>query len=229
MTLSTASRRLLPFVAAACLAACQPATPVQTGEDAAEAAQADARYNFQCNELAVGVTYADGGERAVLAYSGRRLALPIAVSASGARYADDAGNEFWSRGDEATLVLAGEERRECATTTRVSPWEQAAERGIVYRAVGQEPGWLVEVTGGEPDTLSAQLDYGQRQVEVSPAGALDGGAEGYAGETADGVPVRLEIERSDCADPMSGERFLTSARLQVGEDVYAGCGSFLER
>ena len=41
------------------------------------------------------------------------LTLPQVESASGARYADSQGNEFWSKGEQATFTLAGQEKRNC--------------------------------------------------------------------------------------------------------------------
>ena len=49
-----------------------------------------------------------------LDYAGRTLVLPQAMSASGARYADGHGNEFWGKGlKDATFTLAGEPARTC--------------------------------------------------------------------------------------------------------------------
>lgn len=221
--------RALPLGALAiALAACQPpaATDADPHSDVPDTAPGE-RHNFQCGELALGVSFDDGADVARLSYSGQRLELPIAASASGARYADDGGNEFWGKGTEsATLTLAGEERRDCVATDRVSPWEQAAERGIAYRAVGQEPGWLVEVSDGDDGaSLTAHLDYGQRLLEV-PALEAEGDMR-YQGRTRDGTSVALTIQERDCADPMSGERFRTAASLVVNGQEYQGCGSFL--
>ncbi len=188
--------------------------------------------HWQCNEVGVASTYTDDGEQVVLALSGRELKLPIAVSASGARYADAAGNEFWTKGDSGTLTLAEETgsetaTRECARSGRPSPWYQAAERGVGFRAGGGEPGWFVEVDRGEAPTLRATLDYGERTIKVARTEALDGDASGYFGKTADGTEVVLLIERTRCQDGMSGEWFEAGAELQVGDRSYNGCGAFL--
>ena len=47
--------------------------------------------------------------------AGKSLTLPLAVSASGARYADAESNEFWTKGQaNGLLTLAGQARRSCA-------------------------------------------------------------------------------------------------------------------
>lgn len=118
----------LSLVLATTLAACQqtdppPATPPAPHNPTAAAAPTEpsipeqqgqtTTYLYQCGELAVTASF-HGEDDADLSFNGRVLKLPRVVSASGARYADAAGNEFWSKGDvEAILTLAGEAQRSC--------------------------------------------------------------------------------------------------------------------
>ena len=108
-----------------------------------------------------------------------------------------------------------------------SPWEEAKARGIIFRGVGNEPGWFVEVGQGNAPTMRATLDYGERKVEVTGATPLSS-TYGYGGKTADGVLVVLRIKRETCSDGMSDERYPASAELKVGEQAYRGCGQFLQ-
>jgi len=69
--------------------------------------------NYRCGELAVSAMFR-GNDRAELAIGTRKLALALVPSASGAKYGDGQGNEFWTKGhDEAMLTLAGEASRNC--------------------------------------------------------------------------------------------------------------------
>lgn len=234
MTLPAATPRLaLPLSLAIALfaVACQPGAGRDTPAPADATATTDT-FHWQCGEVGVASTYIDDAESVTLVFSGRELELPIAVSASGARYADTAGNEFWTKGDSGTLTLAAEAgsetaRRECTRSERPSPWFQAAERGIGFRAGGGEPGWFVEVGRGEAPTLRATLDYAKREIEVVRAEPMQGDASGYAGATADGARVVLSIDRTPCQDGMSGEWFEAAATLDVGGRTYNGCGAFL--
>lgn len=108
-----------------------------------------------------------------------------------------------------------------------SPWDAAAARGIAFRAVGNEPGWYVEVDGGATPALHATLDYGDRTVEVPHAVALDGDAFGYHGTATDGSVIVLRIRREACSDGMSDRTYDTSVTLAVGDMAYRGCGQFL--
>ncbi len=231
--------RFIPAtVLVAALAACQPETPaVQQPAAAAGVPSVVAlfdglgpgeRINFQCSELVLGAAPAADGEAVLLTYSGQRLELPRTESASGTRYADGQGNELMVKNDQsAVLLLAGDSRRECVRSDRPSPWDRAADNGVAYRAIGQEPGWLVEVTEaatGDGASLTAHLDYGQQLVEVLE---LERSGDSFSGSTATGTRVELAVEQQQCADAMSGERFPTSATLTVGGEEYAGCGAWL--
>ena len=124
----------------------------------------------------------------------------------------------------AKLILAGDESRDCTRSDHVSPWIEAASRGIGFRAVGNEPGWFVEVGKGESPSLHATLDYGDRKITVAraqPAGL------GFSGKTADGTTIVLNVQRNRCQDGMSGEAFEATAQLIVGDTTYRGCGAFL--
>ncbi|MHA6206012.1 MliC family protein [Dyella soli] len=69
-------------------------------------------YAYQCGDLAV--TGKFSVERVELSFAGRTLVLPHALSGSGARYADDKGNEFWGKGlTDAMFTQSGEKMRLC--------------------------------------------------------------------------------------------------------------------
>jgi uncharacterized membrane protein len=244
--------KILPLLGAILLAACQPATPgdpaaatappqsgtvpIKPGDGEPNPAEPPpprstqtlptrAAMHWQCGELLVDADAVDESMR--LHFSGRSLALPHVESLTGARYADAAGNEFMRQGDGAILILAGEEQRDCTRSDRASPWTEAAARGVVYRAVGSEPGWLVEVGSGDDPPLHAVLDYGERTLDIAHATGISS-TPGYGGKLADGTDVVLRTKREPCRDGMSGEAFETSAELTVGDRAYRGCGAYLD-
>lgn len=195
----------------------------QAGTDAAKPTY------WQCGDTRIGATFegAADGQTVALGIDGRRLSLPIARSASGARYADDAGNEFWTKGASGTLSLAGEDQRDCTQADGPSPWDAARERGIAFRAVGNEPGWLVEVGGGDTPALHAELDYGSRKIDIGGVRRDKDGLR-YGGQTANGTKVELVVERKPCQDAMSGASFDATVQLHAGGKTYHGCGAFLD-
>lgn len=122
---------------------------------------------------------------------------------------------------EFRMVRAGGDPAPPATGT---PWEQARARGSVFRGIGTEPGWSVEVGAGSTPRLSAELDYGERKIDVAQSRKT---AEGYVGSTADGLAVSLTTKKEVCNDGMSDNEYPASATLTVGGKVYRGCGRFL--
>lgn len=128
--------RLAPLaLAVVALGACKPEPapvavtpePPPMVEAPTSTAPVETTYVFQCEDLTVSATYGEGDAPANLVIGDRTLSLNHAESASGARYADDAGNEFWIKGtSEGMLTLAGEKQRNCtiaadAATPAIDP------------------------------------------------------------------------------------------------------------
>jgi uncharacterized membrane protein len=214
------------LLVAAVWPACRGTDPhaVGAGTNAGNAGEPGAAVAYQCGDLRLEARFRDDAVRLVL--PDRVLPLPVAVAASGARYADRHGNTFWTRGrTSAMLTRSGEETVACTVTAARSPWAEAREREVAYRAVGQEPGWVVEVGAGERPPMQAILDYGERRLEVPRSQALNT-APGFRGQ-AGGLALELRIMHEACRDTMSGEHFETRAELRVNGTLYRGCGRFL--
>jgi len=95
---------------------------------------------------------------------------------------------------------------------------------IVFRATGNEPGWVAEV-GDAGSGMRVEVDYGQTHYEVA---APSEGADGWAGSAADGTPIRLVVQRVPCQDDMSGQSFDAKVMLTVGTRQLHGCGNDLK-
>ena len=230
--------RIAPLALALGFVACRPATqpaagiPADTPEPASTPVApspggATTRVNFRCGDLLLAATFDNAAGTVMLDMDTRRLTLPQAASASGARYADASGSEFWNKGDEAMFTLDGRPQPDCTTTDEVSPWQQARERGVVFKGLGTEPGWSVKVGAGDSPELRAELDYGERTVVVPRATGISS-TPGFGGKTADGIDVVLRIQDGDCSDGMSDRTYPASIELKVGEAGYRGCGAWLD-
>ena len=95
-----------------------------------------------------------------------------------------------------------------------------------FRAIGQEPGWMAQVSAGARPSLHAEVDYGERKFDIAPANLL---ADGWSGKASDGTVIVMKIERRTCQDSMSGQKFEVAATLTVGDRSYEGCGNFNPR
>ena len=189
------------------------------------------RTHWTCDGMTLDAAFDTEGRRVELALPDGMLSLPLAISASGARYLDHRGNEFWTKGDGGTLTHEGGKKLACvrqdAPPATGSPWADAKARGIAFRAIGTEPGWMLEVGQGERPALHAELDYGERVLDVAAMQPLSG-LSGYVGTAADGARVRLVLERRGCSDGMSDDVYPVAVQLEAGDRNYRGCGRFLD-
>lgn len=111
-------RRLLPF-AILTLAACSPSSPPAAPEAGLPQTAAQvAQHWWVCGDVQVSTEMR--GEMLTLSGPFGERSLVPQPAASGARYADDRGNEFWEKGNEATLKLDGKDVGECEESTTSS-------------------------------------------------------------------------------------------------------------
>lgn len=171
--------------------------------------------HWQCEETGVAVLAPRDRQPAQVMVSGRWITAHGAPAGALA---------FRSAGNVARLERPGEPARDCTRTDRISPWYDAYARGMRVRAVGNEPGWYVEIGDGAAPSLHAVLDYGSRELRLPLVLRT---SDGYAGRSPDGVTVRVRIEPGECRDVMSGERFEARVGLDVGGHAYRGCGANL--
>lgn len=150
-------------------------------------------------------------------------ALPAVPAASGAKYSDGAVT-FWSRGGEALVEADGRSLR-CAENRPRSLREDAKLRGVSFRATGNEPGWLLEITRGAETVLFT--DWGKtRSAFPTPEPITDAAAGRTEYRAAGGGrALTVVLEARECRDSMSGERFPTTVTVRLDRDVLRGCGT----
>lgn len=143
-------------------------------------------------------------------------------AASGTRYEDEAGDQFWSHAREARLSVDGK-TRECEEDPAGSRREAARLAGASVYAVGQEPGWFLTVVPDDRVTLVA--DYGSQVVILPPATtrSIDGGWL-YTART-DAHDLRVVVRETPCMDTMSGARWPRTVSLTLDERAMEGCGA----
>jgi len=106
-----------------------------------------------------------------------------------------------------------------------SVWHRAKLRGVAFRAIGQEPGWLLEITNGTE--ILPVTDYGQNRrtyLYVEPVVYQQERRTQFVLES-DGVTVEIRGQR--CTDVMSGEEFEVSVSIIMTDRRLEGCGRAL--
>jgi heat shock protein HslJ/membrane-bound inhibitor of C-type lysozyme len=163
------------------------------------------------------------GDSVVLSLPERVATLPRVEAASGAKYA--AGSiVFWSKGEEASLDAGGASHTGCRGRAAGDPWEEAALMGVEFRALGQEPGWALDLAEGR--WIRYVGDYGAtrlyaaspRQVRGAPQGTVVYDAE------PEGRALRVEIRQAPCRDAMSGQSFTHVVTVRLDTGTVKGCG-----
>jgi uncharacterized membrane protein len=108
-----------------------------------------------------------------------------------------------------------------------SSLQEARARGVDFRAIGQEPGWVVELK--EDDQITALLDYGATSL-VLPTPRVDTAEDGTVtyDTSTDTDHLLLSIRDKICIDSMSGEAHPSTVQLIVNDKSYQGCGNWLD-
>lgn len=162
-----------------------------------------------------------------------RFARPYLVlgqvrAASGARYEED-DVVVWTKGDEATLTIGADTFAGCRHDRKASIWEHAKLSGVDFRAVGNEPPWVLEIRRDESLTMWLGYDR-QRIVTPHPEPLTDAEARRttyHAVTEAHDITVTLSLPEGPCRDSMSGDEFETTVEIQLDGRSYRGCGRAL--
>lgn len=172
--------------------------------------------SLRCGEQEISVSLA--GDRLMLFVGHERIAMRQVEAASGARFvADhDPSTIFWNKGESATLALRGETYPECE---RVPAQNEASNE--VVQARGNEPAWMLEMTGGE---LRLELDYGQTRITVQqPAPTREPNLTHYHVRTDDGQLIDVTLLDELCTDTMTGMPYPRAATVMIDGRELRGC------
>ena len=106
---------------------------------------------------------------------------------------------------------------------RMPAWDQARAAGVDFRAVGQEPGWMLDIY--TETRMRLLWDYGERIADF-PLTAPDTSQEGATRyETAQGGRrLTVVIRRAPCQDVMSGEPYPARVEVVIDGRTLQGCG-----
>jgi uncharacterized membrane protein len=151
--------------------------------------------------------------------------MPV-PSASGARY-EGSSYLYWSKGDEAILQKPTCSFMTCHSIPQERSWAAAQLRGVDFRALGQEPGWYLEITKNKQITYIG--NYGRDTVTTptpKPEINQQGKLTVYRYQTENHT-LEIVITDSPCTDVMSGFSFPSTVEITVDGETYRGCGRSL--
>jgi membrane-bound inhibitor of C-type lysozyme/uncharacterized membrane protein len=155
--------------------------------------------------------------------SARRL--PHEPAASGARYSD--GEDlFWSKGTEALLIVDGVEHAGCVRNTVAAVWEDARIRGVDYRAVGNEPGWHLEIVESGQTVFVG--DFGATRLEfATPSPTRDDDGSLHFGWREGTERFEATLREARCQDTMADIAYALTVTVEWNDRKLSGCGQAL--
>jgi uncharacterized membrane protein len=131
----------------------------------------------------------------------------------------------WSASTVEILLYAAAPPPDSAQSARppesADPWLRARAAGVDVRAIGQEPGWTLELFEG--DRIVLVSDYGARTESFpwSSGSPFTGGVRYVAsGERT----IEVTVEDRRCTDVMSGDSFALTVTVVAPPDTLRGCG-----
>jgi putative lipoprotein len=178
-------------------------------------------YVFVCDEDAVYTVRTTDTQAWVFRPEGT-LRLHAVPAEAGVKYADD-NFQLWIEGEQARLGETDNRLLNCRNDRRRAIWERAKLDGADFRAVGNEPGWHLEILQGQRILLVA--DYGASHTELPlPEPSIDSEARITRWDAGELI---LEVIGRPCRDTMSGESFESTVVVTWGERTLRGCGRAL--
>jgi putative lipoprotein len=153
--------------------------------------------------------------------------LPLVVSASGAKYADDTIT-FWTKGNEATFEREGSPAVNCREVGAKSLLADARVRGVAYRGTGNEPGWMVEI--GPAKRLLFVTNFGEQRHEFGDASTPGADSSGVTVFTArhGNEEIKVTVAREACIDDMSGAEFDHRMVVEFAGQSLRGCAAAVQ-
>jgi uncharacterized membrane protein len=199
------------------------ATPPANADSPPAAADGSRRFMFDCGN---GVTFAVRivpGEATLFspqALGAEVIRLPQAAAASGARYAAN-GVSYWNKGGLATFEIRERTFADCTSNPGAAQTAEARRRGATFRAHGNNPAWLLEITS---DNIELALERDTRRLEFPyRAPAVAGTRTTYRSFVGTEALV-VVIDALRCNDTLSGEQFESTVTVMFEGATLYGCG-----
>lgn len=178
---------------------------------------------YECSSV-FSFTAAHKADSVRLVLPDKQITLPHVVSASGAKYQN--GNMmFWNKGEEALIEYKDQSYTGCKNNPIEATWQKAKLAGVDFRAAGQEPGWILEISNDKHMQLA--YNYGQDTAYTPVPDPLSTDSTTIYRAETEAHKLSIKITREPCTDSMKGTRFPLSVSITLDEEHLRGCGRYL--
>jgi uncharacterized membrane protein len=218
----------LMLIAALFLTACMGAATPQKEQglrQTSNTTKTAKTFVFECSDKFSYVARIEG-DTAWLFLPQKTVNLHQVPSGSGVKFSDGQITH-WTKGDEALLQTSAATYRNCMNNRAEAIWEHAKLNGVDFRAVGNEPGWYLEIRNTDKTLFVG--NYGEFRVEFptpDPYTIQEKRRTMYQSHV-DGKKILVVIEERQCRDTMSGESFSVAVDVTIDQKTYRGCGRAL--
>ena len=90
------------------------------------------------------------------------------------------------------------------------------------RALGNEPFWAVEFTGGE--MIYSGVDRPEQRAP-QPAPVLQGTVATWSTTTSAGAPLKVTLSATECSDGMSDRTYPLTSIVEIAGETLTGCAA----
>ena len=133
------------------------------------------------------------------------------------------GLELLIHGENAVLREVGQTTLFCKNNPKRAIWEHAKLSGVDFRAVGNEPGWSLELIAGTQIVFIH--NYGaERIARPLPEAISDEASRTTRWDAGDLI---IEATGKTCRDDMRGDSYESSVTIYWNNQQFHGCGKAL--
>lgn len=183
-------------------------------------------YVYECSD-GYSFTASIDGEQAWLFLPKQTIELPRVPSASGIKYSQKQ-TTFWSKGLEARLESGTKVHTSCKNNRAKAIWEHAKLTGVDFRALGNEPSWVLEIVKGNTIIFSNFYAKIHMYVFQKTEPEVDQSARKTVYKVSnEGHVLTVTIIGTSCQDTMSGESFESRVIVELDDKLFNGCGKAL--
>lgn len=163
---------------------------------------------LRCGDTIIDLGFGD--DEARMRVGGMVHVLPIAISASGARYSDgqEAETMVWTKGSTALVTIRGQELPECEAV--------AVPATLPFTARGNEPGWMLNLS--MDGMVLAMQDGSEIRTGLPVAEEMTEGTVLASDEFVVTVIPGL------CHDTMTGMPYSQAVTIRTDAEELSGCG-----
>lgn len=183
-------------------------------------------YVYECADK-YSFTTSIGSNKAWLYLPEKTITLGHAFSLFSAKF--NTGNTtLWVEDDVARLEIGAVMHEQCYNNPAKAVWAQAKLNGVDFRALGNNPSWILEIVQGKNIIFADYSNKLNRYLFDRPVPEIDKAASKTVYKVSNkNHALSITIIGTPCQDTVSGEAFDFSVQVKLDDQLFTGCGRSL--